>query len=467
MAAKKQGSPIWHGRFTESPAEATQRFVESLSFDRRMYKHDIAGSIAHAKMLRSIGLITAKELSAIIKGLEAIADQIDAGRFKFDPAHEDIHMAIETTLIERIGKPGKKLHTARSRNDQVALDLRLYLRDAVDRDLVPAIDRLQRAFVTLAEKEGNLVVPGYTHLQHAQPVLVGALLLAYVEQLDRDRQRLIDVRKRIDVMPLGAAALAGTTLPIDRKFTARELGFSEIARNSIDAVSDRDFALELVFDLATIALHLSRWAEDWILWCSSEFNFLDLDQRYCTGSSIMPQKKNPDILELIRGKTGRVYGDLMNLLTLLKGLPGGYNRDLQDDKPAVFDALDTVLASLNVSAEVVSTAKFRPGPMREQTSRGFLEATGLAEYLVRKGMPFRQAHGVVGRIVAAAEKSGRRLAQLSLAELRTFTDRIGPDVFRVLSADELVKAYCSLGSAGTRGLKEQLDYWKKTFRARK
>ncbi len=462
-----KNEPIWHGRFSQSPAEATKQFVESLSFDRRMYKHDIAGSIAHARMLETVGLINKSELQVIVKGLEEIAREFDEGKFKFDAAHEDIHMAIETRLIERIGEPGKKLHTARSRNDQVALDLRLYLRDAVDLELLPALDTLQRAFVGLAEKEGQALMPGYTHLQHAQPVLAGAVMLSYVEQLERDRERLIDARKRINIMPLGSAAIAGTTLPIDREVTAGELGFASITRNSIDAVSDRDFAVEFVFDLAMIALHLSRWAEDWILWSSSEFNFIDLDERYCTGSSIMPQKKNPDILELVRGKTGRVYGDLTALLTLIKGLATGYNRDLQEDKVAVFDAYDTVLASLKVAAEVVATAKFKTQSMLEQTTRGFLEATGLAEFLVRKGLPFRQAHHTVGKIVAHCEKNNKKLSDLTLDELKAFSDNIDLDVYLVLSADKLVEAYASYGSAGTGSFQVQLKFWTKTLAARR
>jgi len=469
MSGKKQASskePIWHGRFTQSPAQATQKFVESLSFDRRMYKHDIAGSIAHATMLETVGLITKKERDAIIKGLGAIARDIDEGKFKFDPAHEDIHMAIETTLIEQIGEPAKKLHTGRSRNDQVAVDLRLYLRDAIDLELVPAIDGLQKAFVTLAETQGMTVMPGFTHLQHAQPILAGAAVLAYVEQLERDRERLLDARKRMNVMPLGSAAIAGTTLPIDRTVTAKLLGFADISRNSIDGVSDRDFAAELLFDLAMIALHLSRWAEDWIMWCSSEFDFIDIDQRYCTGSSIMPQKKNPDILELIRGKTGRVYGDLISLMTILKGLPGGYNRDLQEDKVAVFDSLDTVLMSLKVGTEVVATATFKTESMRAQTEHGFLEATGLAEYLVCQGTPFRKAHNIVGQIVAHAEKNNKRLSDLTLDELKTFSDNIGDDVYEVLSAEKLVKAYQSLGAAGTASVSAQVIFWKKAIATR-
>jgi argininosuccinate lyase len=468
MSEKKQdkSSPIWHGRFSQSPAAATQQFVESLSFDRRMYKHDIAGSIAHARMLEVVGLINKKELDEITAGLEDIALEMDEGKFVFDPAFEDIHMAIETTLIKRIGEPGKKLHTARSRNDQVALDLRLYLRDVIDLSLIPAIDKLEKAFVELAAREGQAVMPGYTHLQHAQPILAGAIMLAYVEQLERDRERLVDCRKRMNVMPLGSAAIAGTTLPIQRNYPALEMGFSSISRNSIDGVSDRDFAAEFLFDLALTAMHLSRWAEDWVMWSSSEFDFIDLDERYCTGSSIMPQKKNPDILELVRGKTGRVYGDLMNLMTILKGLPSGYNRDLQEDKVAVFDAYDVVQMSLNVAVEVVATTKFKADKMIAQTRQGFLEATGLAEYLVKKGMPFRQAHNVVGKIVAHSEKNGKKLSELGLDELQGFAENIEKDVYQVLSAEKLVEAYQSYGSAGIRSVKEQVKYWQEVLEAR-
>ncbi len=459
--AKKISSPIWHGRFSSKPADSTRDFVESLSFDRRLYKHDIAGSIIHAKMLTQVGLITKKELRAIIKGLKEIAKEIDEGRFKFDPAYEDIHMAIETKLIEKIGEPGRKLHTARSRNDQVALDIRLYLRDVIDIELIPAISKLQLAFVKLAEENKDVICPGYTHLQHAQPVLLGSLLLSYVEQLERDSQRLKDVRKRINVLPLGSCALAGTTLNIERSFVANELGFDAISRNSIDAVSDRDFAIEFVFALSMIASHLSRWSEDWILWSTSEFDFIEIDERYCTGSSIMPQKRNPDILELIRGKSGRVYGDLMNLLTLIKGLPTGYNRDLQEDKPAIFDAIDTILPALKISAEIVATAKFKSDKMRAQTAEGFLEATGLAEYLVSKGLPFRRAHNIVGKIVAYCEKNNKKLFELTLDELKRFEENIQLDVYDMLKADNLVKMYVSYGSAGKKSLAEQLKYWKR------
>ncbi len=459
--SKQSSSPIWHGRFTSGPADSTQEFVESLSFDNRLYKHDIAGSIVHAKMLEHVGLLNKKELNAIIKGLKEIAKEIDEGRFEFDASFEDIHMAIETKLIEKVGNPGRKLHTARSRNDQIALDMRLYLRDIVDMELIPAILSLQSEFVNLANRNKDVICPGYTHLQHAQPILLAHLLLSYVEQLERDKQRLENIRKRINVLPLGSCALAGTTLNIERSFVANELGFDGISRNSIDAVSDRDFAIEFVFGLAMIAGHLSRWAEDWILWASSEFDFIELDERYCTGSSIMPQKRNPDILELIRGKTGRVYGDLMNLLTLVKGLPSSYNRDLQEDKPAIFDAIDTVVPSLKISAEIVSSTKFKADNMFSRISEGFLEATGLAEYLVNKGIPFRQAHNLVGKIVSYCEKNNKKLFELTLDEFRQFEENIELDVYDVLKAEKLIGMYSSYGSAGKKSLKHQLGYWKR------
>lgn len=460
---RKTSKPMWHGRFDKAPTERTQAFVESLSIDRRLYKHDIAGSIAHARMLRSVGLIGSGELQSIERGLKAIAADIDAGRFAFKQADEDIHMAIESALIRRIGQAGKKLHTARSRNDQVALDLRLYLRDAIDCELLGAVDELQRAFFELAEREGYATMPGFTHLQHAQPVLAGSVLVAYVEQLDRDRSRLVDGRARIDCCPLGACALAGTTLPIDRKSVAVELGFKALCRNSIDAVSDRDFAVEFVFDLAMIAMHLSRWAEEWILWSSPEFRFVVLGEAYCTGSSIMPQKCNPDVLELVRGKSGGVFGQLFALLAMLKGLPLTYNRDLQEDKRWVFEAYDTVLQSLRISADVVRASRLNAEAMQAKLAEGYLEATALAEYLVGRGVAFREAHRQVGRIVAHCEKQGSRLSELSLDELRRYSKTIDRDVYTVLDASRLTDAYCSAGSAGKKELRKQLAFWNKVL----
>jgi len=462
LAAK----PSWHGRFEKPPAPLTQQFVESLSFDRRLYKHDIAGSIAHARMLQSVGLVTRAELRAIERGLAGIAADIEAGRFPFQTADEDIHMAIEAALVRRAGEPGRKLHTARSRNDQVALDLRLYLRDAIDLALLPALDRLQAALVGLAEREGAAPMPGFTHLQHAQPVAAGAMVLSYVEPLERDRERLLDARKRINVSPLGACALAGTTLPIDRRGTAADLGFASVSRNSIDAVSDRDFAVEFTFDLSMIALHLSRWAEDWILWSSPEFLFIRLDDAHCTGSSIMPQKRNPDVLELIRGKSGGVFGQLVALLALLKGLPSGYNRDLQDDKRHVFAAYDAVLVSLEIAADVVRGSSLNAAALKARLADGFLEATGLAEYLVGRGLAFRSAHHLVGRIVAHCERQGKRLGELNLDELRAFSDKIERNVYDYLDPEGLVRTYRSEGSAGQRGLNEQLAFWRQLLSAR-
>ncbi len=460
--------PIWHGRFTQEPSKLTQSFVESLLYDKRLYKYDIVGSIAHTKMLADIGIVTKKEAKTIIKGLTEIAEEIEDGKFQFKSAYEDIHMAIETRLIEKIGKVGEKLHTARSRNDQVVLDVRLYLRDVIDKDLIPLISMVQLSFVEVAEKNKDIVMPGFTHLQHAQPVMLGAVLLCYVEQLERDYDRLLDTRKRINILPLGSCAIGGTSIGIKRSFVAKELGFGEISRNSIDAVSDRDFIVEFVFDLAMIAMHLSRWSEDWIIWSSSEFDFIEIDEKYCTGSSAMPQKRNPDVLELIRGKTGRVYGNLMNLLTILKGLPLSYNRDLQEDKPALFDAIDTVSASLRIANEIIRTVKFNKRSIEEKLDKGFLEATGLAEYLVKKGIAFREAHSIVGEIVAYCEKKGKnRLSELELDELKKFAEIIDEDVYEVLIAEKLVDKYASYGSAGKKFTSDQIRWWKRKLLKRK
>jgi len=455
----------WHGRFSKSIDKQAADFVESLSFDHRLYKWDIVGSICHAKMLAQVGLITKKEAQQIASALKQIAKQIESGSFKFDPAgQEDIHMAVEHALIERLGHVGKKLHTARSRNDQVALDLRLYLRDAVDQDLLPAITDLQRAFVDLAQRDGQVVLPGFTHLQHAQPIVAGAALLVYVEQLERDKQRLIDARKRIDCCPLGAAALAGTILPIDRRAVARELGFSQVCGNSIDAVSDRDFAVEFVFCCSSIAVHLSRWAEDWIIYSSPRFGLIKLDESFCTGSSIMPQKRNPDVLELIRGKAAGLFGNLQSLLTMLKAQPLAYNRDMQEDKRWVFEAHDTISAMLHVAAALVAGSGFNAEACRKSLQDGYLEATALAEYLVTKAVPFREAHGLVGQIVAKCEKKRVRLCELNLVQMRQVCEKIRQDVYEYLDPEKLVDKYKSLGAAGTAGVKQQLTVWKRKLK---
>ena len=450
----------WHGRFEQATAKSVEAFVASISFDRRLAKYDLAGSLAHAQMLREAKLLTAADLAAIRKALKAIDRQIDQGRFPFSESLEDIHMNIESALVRRAGAAGKKLHTARSRNDQIALDLRLWARDECDA-VAALVKRLQAAFVAQADRHASAVVPAYTHLQPAQPVLLGHALLAYVEELARDVDRLDDTHRRTNVLPLGAGAVAGTTLPIDRRRVAELLGFREVARNSIDATSDRDFLIELAFDLSMIAQHLSRWAEDWILWSTNEFGLLEISDAYSTGSSMMPQKRNPDCLELIRGKTARVVGNLTALLVLVKGQPHAYNRDMQEDKPAVFDSADTVRGCLAMAAEIVQRAGFRTDRMASGMRGGYLDATALAEYLVARGEPFRSAHGIVGRIVAACHKKNMELSDAPVAMLRQFSPRIGRDVTGFLGADNVVSRYQSLGSSGRRHVAGEIRRWKR------
>jgi len=441
---------LWGGRFAEATAASVEAFTESISYDWRLYHHDILGSMAHARMLEKQGLITGDERDAILQGLAEIEQEIIDGTFVFRPELEDIHMNIEKALTDRVGAAGEKLHTARSRNDQVALDIRLYLRDegaALDRLLTD----VQKAFTRQARTCLGAVMPGYTHMQRAQPVLLSHHLLAYVEMFGRDRERMVDCVKRINIMPLGSAALAGTGLPIDRDFVARELNFPAVSANSMDTAADRDFGLEFLFCLTTIQLHLSRMAEELVLWSTKEFEFIQIGDRYCTGSSIMPQKKNPDIPELIRGKAGRVTGSLVSLLMTVKGLPLTYNRDLQEDKEQIFDALDTVKASLSITAELLANSAFNTDRMKEATYGGFMTATDIADYLVTKNMPFRQAHGVVGRIVALCQQRGVELVELSLEELQQFSDRIEEDIFDVLSVEGSVNSRTSAG--GTAGVR--------------
>jgi argininosuccinate lyase len=443
---------LWGGRFAEATAASVEAFTESISYDWRLYHHDIRGSVAHARMLAKQGLITGDECEAIIKGLAEIEQEIDAGTFVFQPELEDIHIIIEKVLTDKIGAAGEKLHTARSRNDQVALDIRLYLRDeGAALDLLLA--DVQRAFTRQARTCLGAIMPGYTHLQRAQPVLLSHHLLAYVEMFGRDRERIADCMGRINIMPLGSAALAGTGLPIDREFTARELNFPAVSANSMDTTADRDFALELLFCLTTIQLHLSRMAEELVLWSSKEFDFIRIGDCYCTGSSIMPQKKNPDIPELIRGKAGRVTGALVSLLMTVKGLPLTYNRDLQEDKEQIFDALDTVKASLSITAELLANSEFNTKRMLAATYGGFMTATDIADYLVKKNMPFRQAHGVVGRIVALCQQRDIELVELSLDELQQFSDKIEADIYDVLSVEGSVNSRTSAG--GTSGVRVQ------------
>jgi argininosuccinate lyase len=452
----------WGGVFRESTDRRVEEFTESISFDRRLYAHDIAGSIAHAQMLAKVGLISSEELRQIEQTLAAIRQEIEEGRFPFSIELEDIHMHIERALVERTGDVGRKLHTARSRNDQVSTDMRLWVRDAIDQ-----IDRrlvaLQRALVGRCDGDFDVILPGYTHTQRAQPVLAPHYWLAYCEKYQRDRQRLADCRHRVNVLTLGAAALAGTSLPIDRQDVARRLEFEGVAANSLDASSDRDFLVEFVFALALIAEHLSTWAEEWILWSTAEFNFLKLPQGFCTGSSIMPQKVNPDVLELIRGKTGRVVGGLQTLLVLIKGLPLAYNRDLQEDKPPAFDAFDTVKAALELAAPLVAGAELNREAIAERLDRGYLDATTLMEYLIRRGIPQRTAHGIVGRLVRTAMDRKVRLADLTLAELREAHPELDGRVYDVLGADKAVQAMRSYGSTAPEEVRKQIERWKATL----
>jgi len=429
----------WSGRFTEATNATVETFTASVHFDRRLYRHDIMASIAHAQMLAHVGVLTNKERDSIIKGLQDIEAEIDSGGFAWSVALEDVHMNIEARLIDRIGEVGKKLHTGRSRNDQVATDLRLYLRDGIDA-VSEAIAELQQAILDLAEREAQTPAPGFTHLQVAQPITFGHHLLAWFEMLTRDAERLRDCRRRMNVMPLGAAALAGTSFPIDRAYTAKLLGFDAPAENSLDAVSDRDFAIEFVSAAALLMTHLSRMSEELVLWSTPAFDFIELSDAYCTGSSIMPQKKNPDVPELVRGKTGRVNGHLVALLTLMKAQPLAYNKDNQEDKEPVFDTLDTVLGSLRVFAGMIPPMKIKRENLARAAASAYSTATDLADYLVRKGVAFRDAHEMVGKAVRLAIDSGRELAAMNLDELKKLSAVIGQDVYQVLTVEGSLKA---------------------------
>jgi len=455
---------MWKGRFQQSTDKLLSEFSESISFDWRLYSHDIEGSIAHSKALLAAGIVTASEQKAIETGLRQIGADIDAGKFQFDPALEDVHMNIEAELTRRIGPAGAKLHTARSRNDQVALDLRLYLR--AETDAIGAHVRgLQRSLVDLASRNSEVVIPGYTHLQRAQPVLLAHHLLAYVEMLDRDAARLADLRKRIDVMPLGSGAIAGSTIVLDRALIARELGFAALSQNSIDAVSDRDFACEILFAVAMIGLHLSRLGEEIVIWASSEFGLVIIPDAFATGSSLMPQKKNPDAAELTRGKTGRLYGNLVALLTTLKGLPLAYNRDMQEDKEPVFDSVDTIKAALAVNAAMVSQLEINASRAAISVGDPMLLATDLADYLVRAGVPFRQAHEIIGKLVAQCIETGRGFSQLDLAAFQSFSPLFGQDVFEVLDLRRALEARQAPGAPSPANVRAQLERWRKELAA--
>jgi argininosuccinate lyase len=451
---------MWQGRFNKDPSARLRAYGESVSFDRRLALHDIAGSKAHAAALRKARLLTPKELQAIHRGLEAIAREIRTGKFVWREELEDVHMNIEAALTKKIGAAGAKLHTARSRNDQVATDLRLWLRDETA-VLIGSVRRLQKSLVGLATQAGEAIMPGYTHLQRAQPVPAAHHLLAYVEMLERDAGRLSDAARRANVLPLGSGALAGSTIVLDRRLLARQLGFDEVSQNSMDAVSDRDFACEFLSAGAITGMHLSRLCEDTVLWASSEFGFLRLSDAHTTGSSLMPQKKNPDIAELARGKTGRLYGNLISLLTTLKGLPLAYNRDLQEDKEPVFDSADTLGASLEILAEMFAAARWDKQRMASAAEDALLVATDWADYLVRKGLPFREAHEVVGKLVALSVQREVTLRDLSLGDLQGASKLFKADAMKCLDAKRSLQARTAEGAPAPNRVAARLVWWRK------
>ena len=445
----------WGGRFSEPTDRQVEAFTSSLHFDRRLFRYDIEGSVAHARMLGRQGIISQREARTIVAGLRKVLADIEAGNFIFRPDDEDIHMAIEKALTERIGDVGGKLHTGRSRNDQIALDIRLYLREEIGL-ILELVAALKAGFLDLAKKECGSVLPGYTHLQKAQPVLLSHYLLAFWEMLTRDEARFRDGLKRVNVMPLGAAALAGTGLPLDRSYVARLLDFPAVTQNSMDAVSDRDFAAEFVFAASLAMMHMSRFCEDLILWSTDEFGYVEIADAFTTGSSLMPQKKNPDVAELIRGKTGRVYGHLVSLLTILKGLPMTYNRDLQEDKEPLFDAVDTLKASLGILAAMIGRLTFNRKRMEKGAEGGFSTATDVAEYLVLKGVPFREAHGIVGKLVAFCLQNEKKLTDLTLKEVRRFSPGFDKDLFACLTVRQSVNARKVTGGTAEETVRKRI-----------
>ncbi len=455
---------MWTGRFQQATDAQVRAYTESISFDWRLYRHDIEGSIAHAYALQAAGLITPEELAAIEGGLRQIASEIERGEFVFQPELEDIHMNIESALTARIGAAGAKLHTARSRNDQVALDLRLYLRAEIQ-EISAALREMQRALVELGARQAEVFLPGYTHLQRAQPVLFAHHLLAYAEMFERDLGRFADAAKRLDVLPLGSGALAGSTIALDRQLVASRLGFSRLSENSMDAVSDRDFACEFLAAAAVAGMHLSRLSEDVILWSSSEFHFLTLSDAFTTGSSLMPQKKNPDVAELTRGKTGRLYGNLFRLLTILKGLPMTYNRDLQEDKEAVFDSVDTLKAALHVFAAMLTDARVETAAMAAAAADPNLLATDLADYLVLKGVPFRQAHEIIGKLVALCLERRTGFSELTQDDFRSASPAFDDDVYAVLDVRRSLASRTTTGSPSFKNVAARLQAWRDTLHA--
>lgn len=453
---KQDDKKLWGGRFEKPMEKFTEEFTASVSYDQKLYRYDIIGSIAHCRMLTKQGILHEVERDMIITGLESILHDIEHGDFEFLVSLEDVHMNIEKRLIEKIGPVGGKLHTARSRNDQVALDSRLYARDAV-KQIIELLRNLQRALVEQASQHTETIMPGYTHLQTAQPIVLAHHLLAYFEMFDRDAQRFSEIYQRVNVLPLGAGALAGTTFDIDRQYVARELGFDGVSRNSLDTVSDRDAFIEICSAASLVMMHLSRLSEEFILWSSSEFRFLRLSDGYCTGSSIMPQKRNPDVSELVRGKTGRVYGNLISLLTVMKGLPLAYNKDMQEDKEPLFDTIDTVVGSLRIYADMICTAAFNTERMRAVAGLGFSTATDLADYLVRGGLPFRDAHEVVGKMVAHCEKHQIDLPEVDLATMQGFHPSIGEDIYQFITVEKSVQSRRSYGGTAPEQVKVQLE----------
>ena len=447
---------LWGGRFAEGTANIVEAFTSSIDFDSRLFQQDINGSIAHSQMLVKAGILTTAEADEIVGGLEQIRKEFEQGEIEFQDSLEDVHMHIESRLFDLIGKTAQKLHTGRSRNDQVAVDVRMYLREQLDYIIELLID-LQRVVLLMADEYRVIIMPGYTHLQRAQPILLAHHLMAYFEMFGRDRERMADCRRRMNLSPLGAAALAGTTYPIDRAMTAKALDFDGPTRNSIDSVSDRDFALEFVSAAAICMMHFSRLSEELILWASSEFKFIELPDAYATGSSIMPQKKNPDVAELTRGKTGKVYGNLMELLTIMKSLPLAYNRDMQEDKPALFETVDTLVACIRIYCQMLPKIAFRQERMYQAATSGFLNATDLADYLVTKGMPFREAHHVVGQSVEYALGQGKELDQLTLAELQEFSHLVEDDIFDFLKVEAVVNRRDSFGGTGARQVAHAIE----------
>ena len=453
-------SKLWGGRFTQPTDKFVEEFTASIEFDQRLYAYDIQGSKAHAQMLGKQEIIAVEEAEQIVAGLDGILKDIEAGKVEFTVELEDIHMNIEARLIERIGAVGGKLHTGRSRNDQVAVDIRLYLRDEID-IVLGYLSALEASLIKQAEENLDIIMPGYTHLQTAQPVLYSHHMLAYREMISRDISRLQDLRARFNVMPLGAGALAGTTFPIDREWVAEQLGFDGVTRNSLDSVSDRDFAIEFCSFSSILMMHLSRLSEELILWSSADFNFIELSDAFCTGSSIMPQKKNPDVPELVRGKTGRVYGNLMSMLTLMKSLPLAYNKDMQEDKEPLFDTLDTVKGSLKVFADMIAEMAVKGDNMRIAAARGFSTATDVADYCVRKGLPFRQAHEVVGKTVRFCVENNKDIPELSLAEFREFSELIEADIYDYVTLEASVNARKATGGTARIAVERELARLKK------